>query len=994
MRRLLLSILLLLSGFRAASQELSYTQYTVKDGLPGTIVYQALQDRNGFIWFATSQGVSRFDGKTFKNYTKEDGLPDNEILKLYLDKYNNIWFISMSGYPSVFYKGAIRKIPHCEGVLAICEDFLSDSILFLARKLIGGKDLLDYGFYTSANLPGQWRFRGMVQPPPCDSFNWPVLRTSSDKKINYYFSLASVYDYALTIKTTGGTRTFTFPYTQQDGYVSLTMKSMLSMNKATSAIAFCTDTLFRADSNRLEVVLPLSSLHLKYVDLNTMFYENDSSVWLCSRNRGLIQIQHPFSGHPQVRSFFPKAFCTSIIKDREGGYWVTTHNEGVYYLPNLHSYYLSGIPAIADKDVKCILSINKDQLIAGFADGNILSVNPNTLQGKLFSRWHHTNNNRILDIRPYGKDKFMVISDYELHFLYPDQHSKKILSWTGLKAVYINSDSSVVTAGSEGVHEVNPYNIGGFTTIFSQRTTCITGEGNNYYWGTLNGVYAYIDKKLYNLAQKFPDLGGIINHIDIAPDSAIWVSTQQGLKILKNGRLTAIGKEQGMLSDMCKHILFDGNAAWVSTDKGISRIAYRWYHQTPVYTISNITENEGLISSDVNQTAVSGENIAVATARGICFIPRNDAADGMLSPLININAIINGNTEVIPHDTVWVDYKKNKLLIELSGISFRSGKQMYYQYRLKNLDQNWTNSATGSLEFSTLPFGTHTFEVRAVDRWGNKSEQVKRLMIVVNPPFWKTSWFIGCTYFLTAIIMGLGVYAYSRRQQLQKDKAYQFKKRMVDLEMMALKSQMNPHFIFNCLSSIQHYILRADTVNANLYLHKLSTLIRKILQLSTAADITLAEEIKILELYLSLEKLRLGERMDYKIQVEDDLQLTSLYVPAMIIQPHVENAIKHGISGLQNKQGFVQVDFRRSGNYLVCTIDDNGKGIYASAQDKKVNLPGYKPSGNLITESRINVLNTVLKDKILFEITDKAVPGLTASGTIVRLFFPISNSQL
>ena len=102
--RLLLLLLLILTGITCHAQELAYRQYTVKDGLPGSIVYQCLQDRNGFIWFATNQGVSRFDGRTFRNFSKEDGLPDNDIVKLYLDKFNNIWFISLLGIPSVFYR--------------------------------------------------------------------------------------------------------------------------------------------------------------------------------------------------------------------------------------------------------------------------------------------------------------------------------------------------------------------------------------------------------------------------------------------------------------------------------------------------------------------------------------------------------------------------------------------------------------------------------------------------------------------------------------------------------------------------------------------------------------------------------------------------------------------------------------------------------------------------------------------------------------------------
>src|ERR1700759_2057260 len=143
--RCTLLIAFILVGLSCCCQELSYKQFTVKDGLPGSIVYQCLQDNNGFIWFATNQGVSRFDGRTFKNFSKEDGLPDNDILKLYLDKYNNVWFISLLGIPSVYYNGAIHRLDSCQSVYAIVEDFLTDSIFLIAH--ISKSGVNHFGYY-------------------------------------------------------------------------------------------------------------------------------------------------------------------------------------------------------------------------------------------------------------------------------------------------------------------------------------------------------------------------------------------------------------------------------------------------------------------------------------------------------------------------------------------------------------------------------------------------------------------------------------------------------------------------------------------------------------------------------------------------------------------------------------------------------------------------------------------------------------------------------
>ncbi|WP_331957990.1 sensor histidine kinase [Chitinophaga sp.] len=985
----LVLLLLFLLPVTARCQEPSHTQYTVKDGLPGAIIYQALQDRNGFIWFATNQGVSRFDGRTFKNYSKENGLPDNEILRLYLDRNNNMWFISISGIPSVCYNGRIQTLDQCKGVFSISEDRMGDSI-FLHSSFSEEGAKLHNGRYSSPDKTGAWKFTYQSFGTDYAPYWIPQLKASTEKKFNFYFSLSDEYTYKLTINSKAG-NSYVFPYSPPDGYFLFTMKFLHTFNTRKGSLLFFTDRLYEADSSGLKSICTIKSLQLEYRDINAIFCENDSTLWCCTRNRGLLRIKNFQSPDRTITTFFPKTFCTSILKDHEEGYWVTTYNDGVYYVPNLNAHYLSGLPNLADKDVKSIKAVDNKRVVAGFTNGSIIEVNLADLKSKVYSKWNDSNtNNRIMDIQTYGKDQLIIASDYGLHRLSPGDICKTIFRGISLKGAFIISDTAVALSTGAGIYIYNPNN-NNYRVISPHRTTCISGIGDTFYWGSFSGVYFYTKDSITFLGKKFPQLSGIINRINMAPDSAIWISTPQGLHILKHGRLTTIGKDQGLLSDMCKHVLFEDNIAWISTDRGISRVAYHWDHHKLVYTTSGITENEGLISSDVNQTAVSDQYIWAATVSGIYFISKNDRSHTTPHPLININTVVRGNEEIVSGDTVAIDYRKNKLRIELSGISFRSGKQTTYQYRFKDLDSNWTNTATDVLEFSTLAFGTHTFEVRAVDRWGNKSNPVKKLTITVRPPFWKTFWFILCTYLLTAILIGCFVYIYFRIQQRKKDKIYQIRKGMAELEMKALRGQMNPHFIFNCLGSIQHHILRADTVNANLYLYKFSKLIRNILQYSVAADITLAEELEMLELYLDLEKVRLGDRMNYTVEVAADIDPTDISIPSMIIQPYVENAIKHGITPLENQQGNIRISFSQTDNYLVCTIDDDGIGINASIAAHKTSFPGYISLGTGITKSRIDIINAIQKDKILLETSDKGANDPSAHGTTVRVSFPILN---
>jgi anti-sigma regulatory factor (Ser/Thr protein kinase) len=980
--------LLLISALHLYSQEPAYKQFSVKDGLPGSVVYHSLQDKNGFIWFATNQGVSRFDGRTFRNFTKEDGLPDNDIIKLYLDKFNNVWFISFVGIPAVYHNGVIKRFDHCKGVTLILEDQLSDAIILFAATFEGPKGFL--GYYTSPNISNKWQFTDFFKESHLlMTGGWPMLRASSPRKINFYFFFKDKNTYALQVKTAGSEKLFSIKKSLYRNISAYGRNSFSCLTNDKKGIVFIlSDTIYCANQQKMVPVISLDELKVNMLsDVCSLFCEDETTLWISTRSRGLICIKN-FSGpHPRVNAYFNKSFCTSILKDQENGYWVTTLGEGVYYLPNLSFYTLSGHPDMINKNALCIGNAYSNTIAAGFANGNLYEINYHDISAKRFAGWDDQNkNNRILQIRPLQQqNNFLLASDNGLYRLSP-QHSSK-LNAVAVKEMYTNLDTGFYIGASSGL-----FRLAGsgkpISHLFRDRVTCVTGLNGCIYWGTLHGVYRYDQGAISYTGDRSPALTGIINHLDMAPDSSLWISTQQGIVILKDAVITCIKKEDGLLSNMCKHVSFDNNTAWVSTDKGISRINYSRQPTRYLYSISNITEEDGLTTNDVNQTIAAGNYIWAATARGISFFSKNYFSRSVMHPLININRIM-ADSEALPvTDSIQIHHSVRKLLIELSGISFASGKQIQYEYRLNGLDSKWSSTINNSIEFPALPYGQFVFEVRAVDRWGVRSDRPVRLVIFHPPPFTKTTWFLVLTYLLMAVLLGIAFVLYYRRHQQKKEKEYILKRKVHELEMMALRAQMNPHFIFNCLTSIQYHIMRADMRNANAYLHKFSTLIRQTLQHSTESTISLREEIKLLTLYLDLEKLRLGERMDYRMTVSAALDLDDLSIPTMIVQPYIENAIKHGIATLQTRKGLITVDIKRSGDFIECIIEDNGPGIYASLRNQS-SYPDHSSMGTGITSRRIEAINAIQKSKILWRVTDKQQSGLPDSGTIVHLSFPI-----
>jgi len=307
MRGLLITAFILFN-FHCFCQELSYKQFTVKDGLPGSIVYHCLQDNNGFIWFATNQGVSRFDGRTFRNFSKEDGLPDNDILKLYLDKHNNIWCISLLGIPSVFSNNTIIRFDSCKGVRSICEDGFSDTI----RLMTVNDDKGICGSYKSVNKPGQWNFlpnfRNIAYWP-----DYPILRASSAQKIDVYFSTPSESIQELTLKYSSSEMRYTIHSSTHRSWYAFGWPQYCSISSDQKGVFFVTPAaLYYSDSHRMIRVLSLRELGLNGSikdDINQLFSENDSTLWICSRSKGLQCITNVMAPHRTIHHYFAKVFA-------------------------------------------------------------------------------------------------------------------------------------------------------------------------------------------------------------------------------------------------------------------------------------------------------------------------------------------------------------------------------------------------------------------------------------------------------------------------------------------------------------------------------------------------------------------------------------------------------------------------------------------------------------------------------------------------------------
>ena len=326
-----------------------------------------------------------------------------------------------------------------------------------------------------------------------------------------------------------------------------------------------------------------------------------------------------------------------------------------------------------------------------------------------------------------------------------------------------------------------------------------------------------------------------------------------------------------------------------------------------------------------------------------------------------------------------LSYQQNFLTIEFALLNFSNPQQINYYYLLDDVDKDWVNAGTKNIaSYTNLQPGKYIFSVRAGD--GNDSTEVTSFSIIITPPFWKTLLF-KITVLAAACLLVFWLFK-KRIKTIRHEAA--LKQKIAETETKALRAQMNPHFIFNCLTSIDNLIQMDEKEKATLYLSKFAKLIRSILESSASNAVPCWKDLETLQLYLQLESLRWDNKFAYSLNISDEILNGDYKVPPLIIQPFVENAIHHGLLNKIEADKKLQLDVFVSGNNIHYIIEDNGVGRIKAAAYKQLNKPAYPSMGMQITTDRIHLFNQDSNNGSV-KITDLYNADNHASGTRVEV---------
>jgi sensor histidine kinase YesM len=338
-----------------------------------------------------------------------------------------------------------------------------------------------------------------------------------------------------------------------------------------------------------------------------------------------------------------------------------------------------------------------------------------------------------------------------------------------------------------------------------------------------------------------------------------------------------------------------------------------------------------------------------------------------------------------------MNYFENVVEVHFKESAIRKNIQGYY-YKIErksffvDTTASWAKFKTKAFKFTDLTSGEYKISIR-YKTYNNQYSPAVTFQLTVKRPWWRTWWFWGASFIS---LFGL-FYGRERFLKFWADEEQRHTKKIVELELRTLQLQMNPHFIFNALNSIQSYVMTHDAIRANSYLSKFANLIRMFLDSSRSKYISLQEEIKMLNLYIEMESLRFEDKFDYVFHVDSDVN-RYIEIPTMILQPFVENAINHGLR-YKRVKGLLKIFFFYSNDHLICRMEDNGVGRKIAKEIQSKTRKGYKSQGLKITAERLVTYNKINESNIGFSIND-LYSNLNENeediGTVVEVRFPLN----
>ncbi|MGY6521564.1 MAG: sensor histidine kinase [Mongoliitalea sp.] len=961
---LLSCFLLLLASPLAWGQDKFIRPISFLEGLPTQTIYDIHQGPKGYLYLGTDIGVFQYNGQNFLKLPAPESW-DNNFDNLLHDEAGNLWVKNFANQIFTFNNGTLQSVHSVQKVLknygGLKKFTIQNNCLFAAMDNTLLKIDLTKDFATTIlSSKGQENaFYSLHEYQDRVYFNNNQSIINQEGVVQY--------------QSPEGWRLLEFTFFNDEVY---------GLNRSLEGEIFNISTKQMVDKSQLP-----QGTYLYF------FREVEGDLYICT-NKGLFTIDTEMLS--VTGSLLHGMRVSDVIQDREGNLWISTLDDGLFFIANA-PLYTTELINFRSENRNNILSLalsNNNTLLSGNNKGRIFSVDQD---GKILQSYQSQLQNEVEFI--YFDSLTSTVFHTQGYFDYPKGSkleeiylSKKItpddegnfMVATSLGAGLIAQD--LKSPPSVRMGDKFPLTIFSTTAIpfyfiLEKRTKTVhySRKYQRYYFGSAEGLFAF-DKngQTYDF---FPDDATplIVNSMTEDSQGKIWVGSQQ------KGLLAIEGDEIKKVIP----IYVDGNVVPVKKVRISGDNIYLiggnqlFHYHIPSQHLQLLPISSMFKGINLNDLKIWKDKIWLATSEGLLWTDLSMDIQ-TVNPNIYLRRI-SSNEQVISLDQK-LPYNLENLEFQFDVLHFKSMGSFNLQFRTNPNQENWQTLALGqnTIIFAGLNSGNYQLEVRALIE-DTISESIF-VNFVVETPFWKTWWFIAGS--LVMVALGIFGYLTSYRKKVQEKET--LKSKLLESQLKALRSQMNPHFLFNVVNAVQGLIFTNKKQDAAQYLGQFSDLMRKVLQQSDKQFVRLEEEIQLIDLYISLEKRRFEEEFEYLLAVDSRLEKNLIQIPSLIIQPFVENAVKHGLlhqSGKRKLSLMFQLDTDEK--HVNVIIEDNGVGRKASTEINS-KRSGHQAFATKAIENRVNLLNQSLADPITSSIEDLTNEQGEGIGTKVTLRLPFT----
>ncbi len=1035
-------LLSLFTSFSLPSQEKATIKFDritteniiVQKGLSQNSGYAILQDKRGFMWFGTWDGLNRYDGYEFIEYDVESGLSHNTIRDLYEDDNGYLWIATEGGLDRldmetgeiVIYRKDIT-VPNSLSDSYILDINPQGDVLWISTANGLNKYNMETGTFKRIKF-----YDGEGDPDMASYIN----RTYSDRSGNLWIATRyGLHKYDLLEDEY-------HPF-----YHDPADKRSLSSNNVNDVLEDSEGNIWIGTANGLNKMEPDSDGFVRYMNdkkdaeslsdnhVSVLYEDNKGHIWVGTSN--MLNILDPETG--KFRRLMNRMSSVSlsnnnilsIYEDPSGTIWVGTY-KGINKVDKNSSRFphYSHIPddpsSLSNNIVYAINECSDDNLWVGTYGGlNIMDRareeftvlehrpdDPNSIaSNKIRAIVEDPGGVIWIGFENSGLDSYNKETGEFTHYSYsPDDTNSLIdnrivaMESDNSGRIWIGTRSGLNVFDPEtGIHNHITFQPGDTASLVSPVVLGVYLNSKEDMWvGTDYGVHVF-DMELNRIESFYPQpdnpkalKGSRIMFIGEDADGYYWLGTiGSGLSRYDplTGEFRNFGENEGLPNNVVYAALDDGNGfLWITTNKGLAKFDKR-NESFVVYDAK-----DGIQGNEFNAGAYHQNEQGELFFGGMnglnAFRPEDIRVNKSIPRLVITEVRVFNEALKGPFydgDTIFLSYRDNFFSIKFAALEYTNPSKNIFRYKLENYDKDWITAKANRrvAEYKKVSSGSYTFRLIGANNDGIWNQEGITLNLVIRPPWWETWAFR--ILFAIVIIFSFWIIIYSRFKTLKKKhdvekKMLNIEKEMFEIEQKALRLQMNPHFIFNSLNAIQSFVIANDTDKAIAYLAKFSHLMRMILANSSEAYIPLKDELKAVQYYIDLEKLRFDDKFEYEISVEDDIDEEFIEIPPMILQPYVENAIIHGLIHAE-KKGQLEIIVSLEKKSMKCLIQDNGIGREKANELREQSGIKRQPRGMMITRERLDILKNQYKEDFGVKIIDLKDKKGRPAGTRVEITF-------